>query len=764
MDRAKLLERLMATFLGELGDHVQSINKDLLALEREPGSEGTAERFKDLFRAAHSLKGAARAVNVDVIEEACHRLEGILSAVRDDRIALDPALFALLFKTVDAIEESGMRLREQQDLSDSPLSGLLTALDGVLNRLPEEANSREADLPPPTVTQATERRAEASTPQPIETTATIPSPRIYSEIEKNARGTAFVRVPAEKLDALLKGNGELLVARRRVEACASGLAELRDLVTSWDAEWRIAARPLRQQLVRSGPGDGVRPLPHRTVDSLSRMGSRLSDLKEGLDRLAVRMAGDHRQLARAAGTLEDEVRRVRMLPFAEACQGLDRVARDVALESGKAVELIIEGGDVELDRSVLEGLKDPLMHLVRNAVDHGIEPADQRSAAGKTERAYIVVSAALRGAQVEVVIADDGGGIDYEAVRQKARERGLHEPADDRDLADLIFLPGFSTARLLTNVSGRGVGLDVVKSRIEALHGTVAVSTTRGRGTRFILSVPLTLTSLRAILLKASGQIFALASANIQTLARLDPAELRSVEGQAVLARGGPPVPVARLAEVLGLPAGEPLQIGTKVPCLILAAGERRVALVVDELVAEQEIIIKSLGNRIRRARHFSGATILPDGKVALVLNAGSLLRSATGLGAIRTAHRQEPVRKRLLIVDDSVTTRTLEKSILESAGYEVLVAVDGAAGWRMLQEHGADLLISDIEMPIMDGFELAETVRRMPRFAELPIILFTSRGNDRDKARGIEVGADAYIVKGEFDQKDLLETVALLL
>jgi two-component system chemotaxis sensor kinase CheA len=329
------------------------------------------------------------------------------------------------------------------------------------------------------------------------------------------------------------------------------------------------------------------------------------------------------------------------------------------------------------------------------------------------------------------------------------------------------------------------VELDVVKSRVEALHGTVAVTSEPGRGTRFTLSVPLTLTTLRALLLTAGGQPFVLASAHVEKLVRGDPSEVRTVGGRAVLAQGGAPIPVAPLADLLGLPDVAPAHApGTgngrgKRPGAVVVAGDRRAAVLVDELLAEQEVTVKSLGDRVRRVRSVSGATLLPDGRVALVLNPSALTRAvpsraaamASAAAATATparaaaAGRSAPaVRKRLLVVDDSVTTRTLEKGILESAGYEVLTAVDGEDGWRVLERQGADLLITDVEMPRMDGFALTEAVRRSPRFESLPVVLFTSRASESDRARGIEVGADAYIVKSAFDQNDLLETIAQLL
>jgi two-component system chemotaxis sensor kinase CheA len=812
MDRSKLVERLMATFRGELEEHVRTINEGLLALEKDPGGPGRADWFKTLLRVAHSLKGAARSVGVAPIEEACHRVEEILGAARDGRCTLEAPWFALLFATADAIEEAGMRLREQQELADSPLSRLLPHLESAAagnlptvlptNR-PASPATRQAPPPSPAPPALSSSSPTASrpAPSPSEPSAgpsaspagTEPEQRPPalsggSEPERPTLGSAFVRIPAEKLDAMLSRSGELLVARRGVELRAGELASIRESVTRWRSEWQGAEKVLVKLLPRdsNGAGDvGGAPPTRQATEVLGQVGDHIARLERDLDRFVATIGAGARQLERAAVQLDDEVRRVRMLPFAEACQGLERTARDVAQAEQKRVELVVVGGDVELDRSVLEGLRDPLSHLVRNAVDHGIETPEQRRAAGKPALGRVTVSAALRGTQVEVAVSDDGSGLDLDAVRAEAKRRGMSEWSDPHDLVDLIFMPGFSTTRIVTSVSGRGLGLDVVKSRVETLHGSVDLTVDPGRGTRFTLSVPLTLTTLRALLVQAGGQTFALASASVPKLVRIDPREVRTLEGRAVLLRDGAALPVVELAGVLGLAPCEPALASTsaagKRPGLIVASGDRSVAFLVDELVAEHEIMVKSLGDRIRRLRHVLGATILPNGRVAPVLNPANLVRTAlarlpapiptaatttTTAAARALSSNSSPAseRKRLLVVDDSVTTRTLEKSILEAAGYEVLTAVDGADGWRLIQEQGADLVISDIEMPQMDGFALTETIRRSTRFAELPVVLLTARSSERDRSRGAEVGADAYIVKSGFDQNDLIKTINQLL
>jgi two-component system chemotaxis sensor kinase CheA len=748
MDKDRLVRRLMATFLGELEEHVRSLNQDLLSLEKSPEPAARAQLFTTLFRTAHSLKGAARSVNVGVIEAAGHRLEEILAAARDGVLAAGPEVIQTLFAAADAIQEAGKRLREGRELAGSSLAVLLPRLEIAAGGRASSQAQPESHVEP--------RRAPVA-----------------------PRDDSWVRVPAEKLDELLTRSGELLVARRRTEARGDEVAALQELVERWRGEWRTAERGFKRILPRSGGKIGGPPsqkaaggpgvLPERTALAMERNGENLRGLEKALERLADGLQADRYILEQAAAPLEEEVRRVRMLPFAQACEGLERMARDLSRAAGKDVDLVIEGGEVELDRTILEGLKDPLLHLVRNAVDHGVELPAERLAAGKPRRGRITVGAALRGTRVEVVVADDGRGLDLDAIREQARKRGLPVPEDKHEVARLIFFAGFSTSPIITELSGRGVGLDVARSRVEALHGTIDFSSEPGRATRLVLAVPLTLTTVRALLVAAGGQTLAFLTSTVERLLRVGPEDIRSVEGREVLVLGAVPVPVAPLAEVLGLPAVEPAQPGKKVPVVIVAAGDQRAAFVVDELLAEGEVVVKHLGPRLVRVRNIAGATVLPTGRVALILNAVDLVRSGLGHAAARTvsaafAVRAPEAKRRLLVVEDSVTTRTLEKSILEAAGYDVLIAADGAEAWRILQAKGADLVVTDIEMPRMDGFALTEAIRASKRFRELPVVLVTALESERDKTRGMEAGADAYLLKSAFDQKNLLETIGHLL
>ncbi len=784
MDKQELAKRLMATYLEELHEHVEAMNRDLLTLERGLPADQCGEVMKVLFRSAHSLKGASRAVNIEVIEHACHYMEDVLSEVRDGRRELTPDMFSLFFKAADAIQEVGMRLRDDQDLGDSSLHALLPELQHLSER--KEPANEPTDKP--AATQA--EPAGAGSSKPVTATAgeqhaveatTLPAAHVTAagtDAEKaavsSATASSSVRVAASKLDALLAQNGELLVARRRIEERSADATGLSESLAELQSEWNEWANPLRKLLTDKN-GDAVvvafkQRLPRRAIAAMERSSERLAKLEKTTERFAARMIADARVLQHTCDALNDEVYRVRMLPFAEACGGLQRAVRDIAQATHKSVGLVIQGEDLEVDRSVLEGLKDPLLHLVRNAVDHGVESPVDREIKGKSTRGCVTVSAALRGGQVEVVVADDGRGIDLQRIRQRAQQCGIAVPYEAAEQARMVFLPGFSTASAVTDVSGRGVGLDVVASSVQSLHGTVDVDFQVGIGTRFIITVPLTLTTVRCLLAVAGKQTYAIPTTAVQQLVRFDPQSITTVAGRAVLLLGGTPTPISVLAEVLGQGKYQGNPDSSMMLAIVVGTQEQRVAMVVDDLCSEQEVLVKNLGSRIRYSRHIAGATLLPSGSVALVLNAPNVIATALGRTSTPAMVAVQPKvalpqrRRRLLAVDDSMTTRTLMKSILEGAGYEVISAVDGAHAWELLAQTEVDLVVSDVDMPRMDGFELTDKIRRSKKLAELPVILVTARESDADKTRGVRVGASDYLVKSGFDQSNLLESIEQLL
>lgn len=724
MGRDALAVRLFETFLGELEEQVRAMNADLLALEVTPGD---AEHLRSLFRVAHTLKGAARAAGVPLVERSCHALETLLAAARDGTTQLDPARLPLLFSAADALEDARRRL-----LAGGDLAGC--ALEEIANVL---ASADRAVPPVP----AGPRPAPAVVPLP-------------------PRGDGRVRVDAETLDRLLASAGELLVVGGRSlgrKADAEGLAESAGRRA---ARWRQAARRARLALERA-------PEAAPASRALQDAAEESRQLARDLELFAGALAGDARALTGVSHEVLARVRGLRMHPFSEACEALPRTVRDLAAGAGKEVELEVTGGEVCADRAVLDVLREALLPLIRNAVDHGIESPVERQSAGKPRRGRVSVGAAIAGDRLAVTVRDDGAGLNLPALRLQLERRGAPVPIDERELVRSVFEPGVTTRPEATMISGRGVGLDIVRNAMTGIHGGVDVTWQPGGGTCFVLRCPPSIATIRALLVGVGSQVLALPTGDIERVVRIGPGDVGRAEGRDVLVVAGRPVPLLPLAHLLPGLAARPLTGPT--PAVVLQVGERRLAALVDDLVGEQEVVLQPLGPGTRPLPLVSGAVLLPSGKVGLVLDAGAVLTAglaSAGRAGTTLASAEAPARARstVLVVDDSITTRTLEQSILEAAGYDVVATADGADAWKALQERGADAVVADVEMPRMDGFALCEAIRGSKRFRRLPVVLVTALETPGHRERGLAVGADAYIGKSSFDQRHLVDTLAQLL
>ncbi|TJW04586.1 MAG: response regulator [Mesorhizobium sp.] len=745
--------QLMGLFLGEIQERTRDLERNLLAIEPTTNAAARLELLKALLRTTHSLKGAAGLMEVRPIETACHWMEELFSSALRDGRRLDRRQIGMLLETIDALAEYGRVLdRGEKDSCDAP--------EERLHRLAESIRTN--------VDVAFKSRKDGSTGHPPALRAgddAGPSPPGYNVADATTqrrvvRSTDLdgsVQVAAEKLDSLLFRSGELLISRSLGRTRVDQTASLQELTKS-----------LRRQ---ASNAFGNRPpvLPRTQLPNLRQKDEILVDLENGLRKLKQDLADDSRILERAAASLADGLHRARMQPFAQACRGLARIVRDMSADQGKLAELAVEGGGIEIDRSILGGLQDSLRHLVRNAVDHGLETPEDRAARNKPAAGRIVIAAVLRGDQLQVRVEDDGGGIDVVSLREHAPDKDGPGAQDEEELLRRVFLPGVSTSPTVTRLSGRGMGLDIVKNAVEKLRGTVQVAHTPGKGTAFTLTLPLTVTTIRALLIVAGDQIFALDPISSKKLLRVSREELRSVSGRAFIPYDGRTIPVLDLAGWLGMSTRKRMPSAGSIVVIVIGTAGREAALLVDEVAGEQELLIRVLGPRLEKLRIFSGGAILPDGQIALVLNAAALLENATGrnlgrdLPPFEQAERPQ-ARKRILIVDDSPTVRALEKIMLEAAGYQVSTASDGSEAWDVLQTEGADAVIADVDMPRMDGFMFAQAIRQSQHFSNLPIILVTAREEPQDKTRGLEVGANAYLLKSTFDQRQLLELIRQVL
>lgn len=704
----ELTGRLRSTFLQELEEQVHELNSALLELEQRPGDEETVQT---LFRAAHTIKGAARVTGVDLVEQACHALESVFAGVRGGQRTLDGSDFSLLFAVVDALADAGNRLRANEQLQGTSLDRLVPRINDMVDDDDESAPAahaahaaRTAGAAPraPAASAATAGRGPDEAMEETAASGPPAGAAAAPRQEQAAREAAdeLVRVRADRLDALLGAVGELIITTGRI--------------VERDGRQDEDARRL----------DGV-------TDQLSAV-----------------------------------VRQLRLRPFADVCEALPRAVRDIAAAEDKQVELVLEGQEVEADRLVVDALRDPLLHLVRNAVDHGIESPDVRTRAGKPAVGRVKVAAALEGGRLHVTVSDDGAGLDEGAIRATLRERGMPDPGTPEEMADALLAGRFSTRRKATTISGRGVGVDIARSAVERIGGTLSVEWREGAGTTFSFECPPTPASIRALLVRLGSHSFAIPTAHVERLRRVQRDELRQVDGRSVVQTSTGTVAVHSLAGLLGPPL-EARAIEDSATLVIVSASGRRAGLIIDQVIDEDEIMVRPIATNAAALPYAAGAAVLPSGRVALVLNIAGLLgghaaRAASAAPKFRAENEQ--TRARVLVADDSITTRTLVQSVLETAGYDVITAVDGEDAWQRLTKEAVDIVVADVEMPRMDGFGLCRRVRASSAISSLPIVLVTGLSSDEDRARGMEAGADAYIVKSSFDQADLLGTVDQLI
>ena len=591
----------------------------------------------------------------------------------------------------------------------------------------------------------------------------------------------LARVNAVLLDELLNNSGEVSIFRARVEqqmtSTEFNLAELGRTVTRLREQLRKLELETEAQILFKHQADaGGRadfdPLEldrYSTIQQLSRaLAESVSDVASIESLLeSVNREGQNllQQQGRVIAELQNGLMRTRMVPFQRHAQRLTRLVRQAAQESGKKAELEIEGGNGEIDRQVLERMLPPFEHMLRNAVVHGIELPEERLARGKEETGRIAVSLQREGAEVVITVEDDGAGLDIEAIRAKARQMGLLRPEQDltdEEALQLVLEPGFSTAQRLTQQAGRGVGMDVVATEVKRLGGGLFIESTPARGARFTIRLPFTLAITQALIVRTHDEFYALPVATVEGVARISATEVREhlAEDQPTFDYGGHVFRFQHLGSFLGSGPSELPETDVSVPVILVRAGEHSTALVTDDLVGSREIVVKSVGPQVASVRGISGATILGDGRIVIILDMGALVRSEwRGRAADASVRPSRDDRIFALVVDDSITVRRVTQRFLERNGMRVMTAKDGVEAMALLQEHTPDVILLDIEMPRMDGYEVASHVRNDARLADIPIIMITSRVGDKHRARAIELGVDDYLGK-PYQESQLLDAI----
>ncbi len=723
-------------FRMEVEGQTALLSNDLLCLEQDNESP---EILESLMRAAHSIKGAARMVTVDPVVKIAHVMEDCFVAAQKTALSFQSGDIDKLLKAVDTIIEISL-LNEDEikiwaETNNSELNGLLASLGQILSGdMDSHINTvTEQRQKPPIIIQKSENKAQES--------------------------DRFIRISADQMSKILGASSELLVESREMERFSTALFqvkrrqdELFSILDSW-----------RELMSQNGIIDD---------DDIHKSAFlRLDECRRGITEQLLQLDEFDRKNSYLCKKLYGEVAGSRMRPFEDGIAGFQRMVRDVSRSLGKEVILKIEGHQCAVDRDVLEKLKAPLNHLLRNAIDHGIESAEQRAHSGKPEKAEIRLSASHVGGMLRISVEDDGAGINLvelgeKLILKKLVTRKMLPDLSDNELLEFLFLPDFSTRDEVTEVSGRGVGLDVVRDMVKEIGGTVVVNNNPGQGVEFVLMLPLTLSVISSLLIEIAKEPYALPLNKVDRIMKIRAGDISEIEGGQYISVNGKNVGLVAASEVLGF--GSPVKKDETLTVILLSDRIETYGVVVDRYLDQKQLSVTTLDERLGKVPNVSSMALMENGEPLFILDVDDLVRSisymvnGSGVGDVyREAELQlRSSRKRILVVDDSITVREVEKDLLQSKGYLVDLAVDGMDGWNSVRRTHFDLVITDVDMPRMDGIGLVKNIKHDLHLKDTPVMIVSYKDRPEDRRRGLEAGADYYLTKGSFHDDTLIEAV----
>ncbi|AMV37845.1 hybrid sensor histidine kinase/response regulator [Planctomyces sp. SH-PL62] len=783
---------LMDLFRMEAEERLAVLSQGLVGLE----TDATSGAIEPLMRAAHSIKGAARVVGLDAAVRVAHAMEDVLVAAQKGNVALGAGAIDGLLRGVDFLtavaEVKEPDLEGWQAEHAAEVDSLCEAFAAIeAGKAPEPAAPAPAPASTPVAVSAPAAPAPAPAPEapaedhevedepvkaaspsatPSPSPSATPSPSPSPPVASAEGADRVVRVTAESLSRLMGLAGESLVQTRRFRPFLDDLLELKRRQTGL----LEGLQNLEGRIAGEAGADGDRAVE---LAMLAQARDQASRCQEGLTTFLETIEAFARSGEDISGRLHHEVLASRMRPLADGARGFPRLVRDVARGMGKQARFEVVGESTGVDRDILDGLDAPLNHLIRNALDHGVESPDERRAAGKDPTGTIRLEARHMAGMLQIVLEDDGRGIDVDRLRAKVVEKGLTtQPMAARmsepELLDFLFLPGFSTKDQVTEISGRGVGLDVVQTMVQAVRGTFRVSTKLGRGTRFTLQLPLTMSIIRALLVEVGGEPFAFPLNRIDRITTVADDEIVELEGKPHMRIDGQPVGLVEASRIFDW-EGSPRSNG-RMPVVVASDRSHRFGVVVDRFLGERDLRVAPLDPRLGRVPNFNSSSVLEDGWPVLILDVEDLIRSIDNLLSGRRIGRlasealaagaAERRVKRVLVVDDSITVRELERQLLENQGYQVDVAVDGVDGWNSVRTGRYDLVVSDVDMPRMDGVELVSLIKKDPRLRPIPVVIVSYKDREEDRIRGLDAGANFYLTKSSFHDQTFLSTVVDLI
>jgi two-component system chemotaxis sensor kinase CheA len=750
-------------FREEVNDHIHRITQRLFQLEEQPGDH--EQLVEEILRIAHTLKGSSRMMGYTNVSTLAHKMEDLLVEIRDGHLELHSTVTDLLFYSLDTInylvEGIAKNVKRTADIEQ-----FTVLFNDVIAGKHVEVPHLQSQLIKPT--------------QQEQTPISLAKPTAMAEQFEEAEEQQYIRIHTGDLDVILNLVGEVIINQHRYEGQRIAYREIiRDL-----SEHRQKISELQTMLYNQNGGSS---------------GTRLSQFSDGLERSASGMLRKAKTLMKKARTdgqqmhltmdkLQEKVIDIRMVPASRIFRLFPRLVRMTARRLGKMVELDLSGEKTRIDSRIIEEIRDPLIHLVQNAIHHGIESPEERQSYGKNPTGTITISAHQEGNRIVIKVQDDGQGIHIEQIKNLALKEGLLSHRDmrtvsDQDVLESLFQPGFSTADTVDDIAGRGFGLNIVRAHVDRVQGEIEVRSQANEGTEFVIKLPLTLTIMNALLVRVIDEIFAIPTVAVETTFDISPDDIEHLGKMPVVVFDSALLPVVELQRILqiqpyngnnGFRSQNFSKDGSRQTVIVIQAEDRRIGFLVDDLIEERKIVIKPLGPCLKRIKNVAGATTV-RGDVVIILFVRDLVRSADTIleGSPVRAHffqkdqalqsdtkSSGSIVPRILLVDDSLNTREVERIILEDAGYEVVTAENGVQAFEMLKKASCDLVVTDIEMPEMDGLQLTKTIKQDELLHDIPVIIVSTKGTREDKKKGLEVGAQAYIVKGEFDEQTLLQTV----
>ena len=807
-------EELRELYKTSSSEHISKLESELMILEKNPQDSSAIEEF---LREAHTLKGDSRMLGLDEIEQLVHQLESCVEDIKAGKGELNAELCDRLYQGIDAINQlshtaitgeavevnsravlaslmndtnsAGDLFDDSGSESESSLfdddddsgflgsntssasslfdedddSGFLDSnFDAESSLFDDDDEDELFDEPEPDL-----KSIPAAELEPVKTVAVENLDRpVKAATPARDYQIDTIRVEPQKLDILMTQASELAVTKLRISQQMAEIDRMLGLSESWN-KYNPGGDSLFAEIESNLTPEQLQPVRYfynHARQYLDSFGNLASQLK-------TRASEDIASLGIISDRLETGIQGLRQLPLSTVFNIYPRMVRDLARQQGKKIELIIEGGDTKADKRILEEIKDPLLHLIRNAVDHGVEPSEERAIRGKPETATIILRGYQTGNSIAIELIDDGRGLNLDSIRNTALRRNVRTSEQlaamsESEIQSLIFASGFSTRTEVTELSGRGVGLDVVRANVEKLKGAIQVTSNPGNGCKFQVRLNTSLATTKVLIVELNRTYYALPLEFIQTMMTLQATDIYEIEGKQTITFENKPISITWLTSLLQIPIPEDSSQKNNLFCIILQIGNEHFGVIVDDLVDQQDIVIKPQSKLLKRIPNIAGATILGSGEVCMILNPPDLLHSIRN-GSWRTVVKEaesESPKNRLLLVEDSIIIRTQMQRLLKGAGYNVTVAEDGAIGLQKVREQEFDIVLSDVEMPNMTGLEMTTNIRSHSQYDRLPIVLITTLASLEDKRRGKEAGANAYLTKGDFDQQLLFQTLKQLI